>query len=90
MAAGLPVVGARRGGLPDVIIDAETGLLFDPDLPGDLEHALRTLVENRDARMRMGRLGRERAEGWSWARSTAGLRNCYQAALAGNGYATGD
>lgn len=34
MAAGTPVVGARRGGILDIIVDGETGLFFDPDTPG--------------------------------------------------------
>jgi glycosyltransferase involved in cell wall biosynthesis len=81
MAAGLPVVGARRGGIPDIVRDGATGLLFDPDIPGDLERALATLVADLAERERQGRAGRERAEGWSWAASTAGLRRYYHSLL---------
>lgn len=78
MAAGLPVVGARRGGVPDVVRDGETGLLFDPDAPGDLVRALRRLIANDALRDQLGRASRRRAEGWSWAASTAGLRDYYR------------
>jgi glycosyltransferase involved in cell wall biosynthesis len=81
MAAGLPVLGARRGGIPDLVAEGDTGLLFDPDAPGDLTRHLRTLAENVSLRQRMGNQGRRRAEGWSWARTTAGLRARYAGLL---------
>lgn len=81
MAAGLPVVGAGRGGVPYVVRDGETGLLFDPDAPGDLVRALRALVADAALREQMGRAGRRRAEGWSWAASTAGLRDYYRSII---------
>jgi len=33
MAAGIPVVAAARGGLPEIIVDGRTGLLVDPPDP---------------------------------------------------------
>ena len=77
MAAGLPVVGARRGGIPDIVQDGETGLLFDPDAPGDLSRALTLLATSADERERMGHAARLRAAAWSWAATTDGLRTHY-------------
>jgi glycosyltransferase involved in cell wall biosynthesis len=43
--AGVPVVGARIGGIADLIDDGRTGLLYDPARAGALEAALRGLVD---------------------------------------------
>ena len=44
--AGIPVVGARIGGIADLVDDGRTGLLYDPSSPAELEAALRRLIEN--------------------------------------------
>jgi glycosyltransferase involved in cell wall biosynthesis len=43
--AGVPVVGARIGGIVDLIEDGRTGLLYDPADTGALAAALRNLLE---------------------------------------------
>ncbi len=62
MAAGKPVVATDIGGIPEMVDDAETGLLF----PVGDEEALRSCLErmNADAGLRreMGRKGRAKAE----------------------------
>jgi glycosyltransferase involved in cell wall biosynthesis len=83
MAAGLPVVGARSGGLPDLVADGETGLLFDPGADEDFTRQLGALVGDAALRRRLGTAGRHRAEGWSWERTTAGLRARYAAVVNG-------
>jgi len=44
--AGVPVVGARIGGIPDLVADGRGGLLFDPASPSSLRAALKTLVDD--------------------------------------------
>jgi L-malate glycosyltransferase len=67
MSYGLPVIATRVGGLPEIVIENETGWLTPPDSP----HALAdTIVEASADRSRLsefGRKGRERAEGFSAA-----------------------
>lgn len=46
LAFGKPVIGARRGGIPEMINDGENGLLFEPDLPGDLKRVIETIAVN--------------------------------------------
>jgi glycosyltransferase involved in cell wall biosynthesis len=45
MAAGCPVVGADRGGIPDIVSDGENGCLYDPDQPHSLTTAVQRLQE---------------------------------------------
>lgn len=60
-AFGKPVIGSRRGGIPEMIRDGENGLLFEPDRPQELIAALRRLGDDDDLRERMGRAARASA-----------------------------
>ncbi len=62
MAAGLPVVASAVGGVPEVVIDGETGLLVPPDDAPALANALRRLLADAGLRRRLGAAGRRRAE----------------------------
>jgi glycosyltransferase involved in cell wall biosynthesis len=44
--AGVPVVGARIGGIADLVTDGRTGLLYEPSSPAELRAALGGLIEN--------------------------------------------
>lgn len=81
MASGLPVIGANRGGIPDIVRDGETGLLFDPDQPESLLRATVTLASDASLRQRMGAAAFARASAWSWEESTRGLRASYEQAI---------
>jgi glycosyltransferase involved in cell wall biosynthesis len=61
MAAARPVVATRVGGIPEVVVDGETGLLVEPENPGALAGAIRRLLADPDLAARMGQAGRERA-----------------------------
>jgi colanic acid/amylovoran biosynthesis glycosyltransferase len=53
-AMGLPVVSCRVGGIPEVVLNGETGLLVEQgDLEGMANNALR-LAQNRELRIQMG------------------------------------
>ena len=61
MALGTPVVGSRCGGIPEQVVDGETGLLFAPGNEQELAHALACLLEHDQLRHSMGRAGQTRA-----------------------------
>lgn len=47
LAFGKPVIGSRRGGIPEMIRDGENGLVFEPDAPGELSAALHAMRDDR-------------------------------------------
>ena len=61
MAAGLPIVAARAGAVPEVVPDGEVGWLVPPADPPALAEALLTLMRDPVMRRRMGTSGRRRA-----------------------------
>ncbi|MGH9621861.1 MAG: glycosyltransferase, partial [Bryobacteraceae bacterium] len=58
MASGCCVVGSRIGGVPELIADGRSGLLFEPGNTGDLAAKLAAVVDDQCLR---GRLAREAA-----------------------------
>ncbi len=82
MAAGCPVVGANRGGIPDIVSHGENGCLYDPDDPPSLIAAVQTLLGNPETRRTLRASAREEAERWNWAGATAQLRRYYTSVVA--------
>jgi glycosyltransferase involved in cell wall biosynthesis len=62
MAAELPVVASGVGGLAELVVDGETGILVPPGETRALAAALGRLVGDRELRRRLGAAGRARAE----------------------------
>ena len=58
MASGLPVVTTRIAGIPELVVDHETGLLVTPGRPDELGEALAELAHDPALRARLGRAGR--------------------------------
>lgn len=61
MLSQLPVVASRSGGLPEVVLDGETGLIVPKCDPSALAAALRRLIDDPALRLQMGQAGRQRA-----------------------------
>jgi glycosyltransferase involved in cell wall biosynthesis len=67
MAHGRPVVASAVGGLLDLVVDGETGILVPPRDVLALREALQRLLSDPELRRRMGEAGRARAaERFSW------------------------
>ncbi len=62
MASARPVVSTRLAGIPELMIDGETGLLVSPADTTALTEALQKLLCDRELRVRYGCAGRARIE----------------------------
>lgn len=77
MASGVPAVGARAGGIPDVIRHGENGFMFTPGDLGDLTEQLGKLLFDEALRAKLGRQARADMEGLSWRAATEALLEYY-------------
>jgi glycosyltransferase involved in cell wall biosynthesis len=83
MAYGRPVVAGAVGGLLDLVVDGETGLLVQPRDVAGLRAALERLLADAELRRRLGENARRRArEHFSWDRVTDLTVGAYEEALA--------
>jgi glycosyltransferase involved in cell wall biosynthesis len=62
MAAGVPVVASRVGGVPDLIEHGETGLLLEPEDISSITKAVGRMLTDEAGRARMAAKARERAK----------------------------
>jgi len=66
MAAGKAVVASRVGGVPEIVLDGETGLLVPGGDAAGLAKTLSALSQDAPLRARLGAAGRARAEHFDW------------------------
>jgi colanic acid/amylovoran biosynthesis glycosyltransferase len=62
MATGLPIVSTRIGGIPEMVIDNETGFLLRPEDPPAVADAIEKVICDRSLGQRLGQAGRGRAQ----------------------------
>jgi glycosyltransferase involved in cell wall biosynthesis len=61
MATGLPVVSTNIGGIPEMIVENETGFLVQPGDAAAMAHAIETVINDPSSAARFGYSGYERA-----------------------------
>ncbi|WKD57878.1 Capsular glucan synthase [Corynebacterium capitovis DSM 44611] len=90
MACGTAVVASRVGGIPEVVVDGETGTLVDYNEaePEAFEHgiaeAVNAIIVHRDTAERMGRAGLERVRThFTWERIARETVDIYQSLIEG-------
>jgi glycosyltransferase involved in cell wall biosynthesis len=62
MACGLPVVSTRLVGIPDLVVDGETGLLVEAGRPDQLAETLLRVLHDPALRERLAAAGRRKVE----------------------------
>jgi glycosyltransferase involved in cell wall biosynthesis len=61
MAAGVPVLGANIGGVPDLIVDGKTGVFCDPLDPGSMSAGVSRLLNDAELSRRLAAAAKEDA-----------------------------
>jgi len=85
MALGKAVAATTAGGIPDVVIDAETGLLVPPHDGAALGDAIARLLTDTALADRLGRAGAARARHFSMEQTAAATAAVYVRVLAERG-----
>jgi glycosyltransferase involved in cell wall biosynthesis len=79
MASGLPVVASRLGGVPEIVVDGETGFLVDPGDVDELHDRLALLLGDPVLAADMGRRAREVVLGqFTWEHCAARCLAAYR------------
>lgn len=81
-AAGIPVIAAKSGGLPELVQDRKNGLLVDQGDVEGLYLGMRELLLDREMRQRLGSAARESSLDFAWEQTVDRLERIYAAALA--------
>lgn len=85
MAHGIPVVGARIGGIPEMVTDGVDGLLFEPGQAADLAAKAARLWHDDALASRFGSAARQKALArWSSRAHADAVMQVYSRALAGH------
>jgi glycosyltransferase involved in cell wall biosynthesis len=79
MAAGVPVIAANRGALPEVL--GEAGLLFGAEDAGELAAAIGRMVDEPGLAADCARRGAARAREYSWAETARKVCDAYARAV---------
>jgi len=85
MAAGCPVIGANKGGIPDIINDGVNGCLYNPDGvdqgKSSLIEATKKILNNNTKKENMRIEARNESEKWNWSQATLQLKKYYEETL---------
>lgn len=85
MAAGTPVLASNVGGIPEMVVDGETGVLIPPHDAAGLHAALDHLFDDPRYLQEMGRAGlrRLRDNEWTWTRHGERLSEIHREVIDG-------
>ena len=79
---GVPVIAARAAAIPEVVIDGDCGMLFDPDNPSELAEKVRHLISDCELRDKMSKNAKRRVRFMSSRNSALHTIDVYMDILA--------
>jgi phosphatidylinositol alpha-1,6-mannosyltransferase len=89
-ATGRPAIGGRSGGVPEAVLDGETGRLVSGTEAGELAATIQGLASSPETRHAMGTAGRERVcRSFTWERAAVGVSEVH-AEIASRNHGTAD
>jgi glycosyltransferase involved in cell wall biosynthesis len=81
-ALGIPVVATRTGGVPDLVIDGETGLLVPPREPTALADAIVRMIGDEDLKTRCSAQAKEKSRSYGYETMVDKTLAAYRSVLA--------
>ena len=78
MAAGVPAIGTKVGGIPDFLREGETGLFCEVQNPKSITEKIKTLLKDENLRLRLIENGRKLVEEkYSWDFIALEMKNIF-------------
>jgi glycosyltransferase involved in cell wall biosynthesis len=77
MAGGLPIIASKVGGIPEIVIDGENGLLCEPKKSEQLAEYISCLMDSWELREKFSLNNKERIKYYNWENITAQLEGIY-------------
>lgn len=82
MACGVPVVVSNVGGLPEVVLEGETGFVVEKENPDQLAQALLTLMNDANLRRKLGQNGIKHVkDNYNWLENANSMLKLYDETL---------
>ena len=81
MAFGLPIIGSRIGGIPDLVDDGRSGLLVPPNNPARLAESMHAILTDHELRGRLSRGARARSQKFDTATVVPQIVEVYESLL---------
>jgi glycosyltransferase involved in cell wall biosynthesis len=86
MAAGVPVVVSRVGGLAEIVDDAVDGLEVNPNSPASVADGVVRLLSDRAFASRLAAKARDKVKAYNWESSARRTQEAYEAAIGDSRY----
>ena len=83
MALGIPVVGTSVGGMRDLVIQGETGMLVEPRSPRRLADALYAILDDSELSHSITASAKHKVSQYTWETLTSAYESLYAKAVAG-------